>query len=419
MHTRWSLRIAFAAVVVLVAGSCGGSSSGAATRTVGVDYSHDEFSGIFIAFFPTKVTVRPGDTVHFKQAWNGEPHSVTLGTLVDKALGLVNPLLEKYPNGEGAPPGTEDQFDNAFKDLPFMFGDDDVVVQAAAQPCFLDSGDLPTDPAQPCPKRAQPAFNGRQAYYSSGFVPYAGNDGNTFNVKLADDIKPGTYGFYCNFHGPSMQGQIIVKPKGSKIPPASTVNRAGKSAADKQAAPLLKAFHKATAGGFEIEKAAKAAGFEIPPEPTLSKIKGDYFAGFASTRSQDLLMTEFLPKTITTKVGQKVTWVQVGVHTVSFDVPRYFPLLIIDKKGVVKLDPRATDPVGGVGFPKTMPEGTEQPFIVDGGSWDGTGFRSSGLTTETEGDEDIVGFSLTFTKAGKYPYACLIHPKMVGTVIVK
>ena len=70
-----------------------------------------------------------------------------------------------------------------------------------------------------------------------------------------------------------MQGQIIVKPKGSKIPPASTVNRAARADANKRAAPLLKAFHKASAGRFDIIKAAKAAGLDIPPEPTLSKIK--------------------------------------------------------------------------------------------------------------------------------------------------
>ena len=87
-----------------------------------VDYNHDQFAGVFVDYFPHEVTVRPGDTVHFKQAWNGEPHSVTMGTLVNHALGIVNPLLEKYPNGEGAPPGTEEQFQAAFKDLPFMFG---------------------------------------------------------------------------------------------------------------------------------------------------------------------------------------------------------------------------------------------------------------------------------------------------------
>src|SRR4051812_14003509 len=229
------------AAIALLAAGCGGGSGSGATRTVLVDYAHDQFAGIFIGYFPTSVTVRPGDTVHFKQAWNGEPHSVTMGTLVDEGLGLVNPLLEKYPGGQGAPPEAESQFEDAFKNLPFMLGDNDAVIQSAAQPCYIDSGKLPDDPAKPCPKRAQPAFNGRQSYYSSGFIAYAGNQGNTFNVKLANDIKPGTYGFYCNFHGPNMQGKVIVKPKGSTIPAASAVDKAGRRDADRVAAPLIKA----------------------------------------------------------------------------------------------------------------------------------------------------------------------------------
>ena len=28
-------------------------------------------------------------------------------------------------------------------------------------------------------------------------------------------------------------------------------------------------------------------------------------------------------------------------------------------------------------------------------------------------------YSVTFTKAGTYPYACLIHPGMIGKVVVK
>jgi plastocyanin len=415
MKKWWATGVA--ALTLLVATGC--SSSGAATRTVLVDYNHDQYASLFIAYFPTTVTVRPGDTVHFKQGWTGEPHSVTMGTLVDKTLGVVNPLLEKYPNGQGAPPEVDQQFEDAFKALPFMLGDNDTVVQSAAQPCFLDGGALPQDPAKACPKRAQPDFNGRQAYYNSGFIRYAGNEGNTFNVKLADDIKPGTYGFYCNFHGPSMQGKIVVKPKGAKIPSSSTQDRAGRAAAQKSAAPLLKALRGATRGGFDTLKAAKAAKFDIPPEPLLSKLKGNYFAGFASQEAQDALILEFVPRTINAKVGEKVSWLFVGEHTVSFDVPRYFPILIIAKDGTVRIDHRSEDPIGGPGFPRALPDHPPDPYIVDGGRWGGKGFRSSGLTPDTgDNDEQNLIFSLTFTKPGKYPYACLIHPRMVGTVIV-
>jgi hypothetical protein len=99
-------------------------------------------------------------------------------------------------------------------------------------------------------------------------------------------------------------------------------------------------------------------------------------------------------------------------------VPRYFPILTIANDGTVKIDPRAERPAGGVGFGKSLPE-NPPPFVdYDGGSWDGSGFRSSGLPPDSENDSQVVGFSLRITKAGRYQYACLIHPKMVGTVVV-
>ena len=405
-------------LTAVVVPSCGGSSSSGARRTELVDYNHDQFAAAFLEFFPRTLTVHPGMTVHFKQAWNGEPHSVTMGTLVDTALGIVNPLLEKYPGGQGAPPEANQAFDSAFKDLPFM-EDNGQIIQSAAQPCFLDSGAPTHEPDKPCPKRTQPAFNGKQSYYSSGFISYAGNNGNTFDVKLADDLKPGTYGFYCNFHGPDMQGKIVVKPKSAAIPTQGAVARQAKTEADRAAAPDLAALHKALTGPWDLVKGAKAAGFTLPPQDVLDKVKGAYFAGYGSQEAQGSFISEFLPKTIHAKVGEKVTWVFAGLHTVSFDVPRYFPVFTVNKDGKVEFDKRPSKPAGGPGFAGDQHQGNlPNPYIVDGGTWDGHGFRNSGFPPEAQGDDAIVGFSLTFSKAGTYPYACLIHPRMVGTVVV-
>jgi plastocyanin len=415
--------VLLAAAIVLLAAGCGGSSSSGARRTVLVDYNHDQFAGIFLAYFPNTVTVHPGDTVHFKQAWNGEPHSVTFGSLVDKALGTVQPLLDVFKSGGEPPPDADQQFETAFKDLPFMTGEEiESVNQAVAQPCFLNSGAPQVEPNKPCPKRTpQPAFNGRQTYFNSGFIPYAGNNGNTFDVKIADDIKPGTYGYYCNFHGPGMQGKVVVKAKSAKIPSQGAVDKQARKEADQAAAPLLNALRGANKGGFEVVKAAKAAGFPMPPQDVLDKVKGDYFSGFGSEEAQEAQINEFLPKTIHAKVGEKVTWLMISFHTISFDVPRYFPLFVVGKDGTVKFDKRAGTPQGGPGFPeKVDPKTIPNPYIVDGGTWDGKGFRNSGITPDTgeNSDAQITGFSLTFTKAGRYPFACLIHPRMVGTVIV-
>jgi len=397
------------------------SGSSSNTRQVLVDYNNPDFANLVLAYFPDTVNVHPGDTVHFKQAWNGEPHSVTMGTLVEEGLKVVNPLLQKYPGGEGAPPEAEEQFNKAFEHLPFMFGDGpDQINQAAAQPCYLDTGDPPTDAAKACARRVQPAFNGKQSYYSSGFIPYTGNNGNSFNVKLSPDIKPGTYHYYCDLHGPEMQGRIIVKPKGAAIPSQSQVDKAALSQAKSHVKPVADALAKVAASGpFDIVKAVDIAKLEPPPDDQLkAAVKGFALAGYGVQAEQSVLANEFLPRTIHAKVGEKVTWAFFGIHTVSFDVPRYFPLLTIEKNGTVKFDPRASNK-RGVGFPDHLPDSPPNPFVADGGSWNGSGFRSSGFPPDTNGPNQVTAYSLTFTKAGTYQYACLIHPKMVGTVIVK
>ncbi len=62
-------------------------------------------------------------------------------------------------------------------------------------------------------------------------------------------------------------------------------------------------------------------------------------------------------------------------------------------------------PEGGEG------EGEGAPPPVDAGTWDGTGFFSSGITFDGQ-------FTMTFAAPGTYEYVCLIHPEMEGTVRV-
>lgn len=60
-------------------------------------------------------------------------------------------------------------------------------------------------------------------------------------------------------------------------------------------------------------------------------------------------------------------------------------------------------------------EAEPESINVDGGKFDGSGgFHSTGLDDNT-GDT----FSRTFTKPGTYLFACLVHPAMVGKVVVK
>ncbi|MEY2568394.1 MAG: hypothetical protein QOE35_2923 [Actinomycetota bacterium] len=415
-------------VVVLMAAvvlpACGGGGSGSGSgegRTVLVDYNHDEFAGSFLAYFPRAVSVHPGDTVTFKQAWTGEPHSVTMGTLTDGLMNKILPLVEKYPDVQSAeelkavdPAGyqtysqvcldngkLQEDPDSLCPALPDMarFGDVMTFNQNGAQPCFLETGTPPLGKDTPCPKRTQPAFNGRQAYYNSGFIHYEGEQGNTYKITLADDIKPGTYQYYCNLHGPGMSGAITVKPKAQSVPSQSSVDREARTEIDKMAKPLLAAYNDAKAGKVEVNgKPFKGniAGYGVQ--------NNDNFEGFIS---------EFFPNPIKAKVGEKVSWYIEG-HTVSFDVPRYFPIATVAKSGKVTFNPRAVKPINSPEpqFPDGPPNGPPQPVDVDAGKWDGSGFISSGSP------QGAINWSLTFTKAGKYKYACLIHPRMVGEVDV-
>jgi plastocyanin len=59
------------------------------------------------------------------------------------------------------------------------------------------------------------------------------------------------------------------------------------------------------------------------------------------------------------------------------------------------------------------PDDDEMPIQnVDAGRWDGSGFLSSGVQPGGT-------YTVTFTRPGTYPYACLIHPRMVGEVVVR
>ena len=52
---------------------------------------------------------------------------------------------------------------------------------------------------------------------------------------------------------------------------------------------------------------------------------------------------------------------------------------------------------------------------LEAGKWDGSGGLHSSGADFHDGDT----YAVTFTKSGTYPYACLIHPGMIGKVVVK
>ena len=403
MHLRRNVFMLVIALVAGLLGACGGS--GGASRTIQVDYRNEDFAATFRGYYPRDVTVRPGMTLKFHQTWSGEPHTVTLGTTVQdlltpEILPEVRKSFVRGVNPDELSPEVRAAADKFDMSLPFFFGEKGIN-QAAGQPCYLARG-VPKG-EKPCAHKAQPAFDGRQSYYSSGFIPYLGEQGNEFEMKIADDAKPGTYVYFCALHGPDMSGEIIVTKSG-EIPSQGDVNRQAKREADQVAKPLAAQLRKERAGRSEFKGNLAGSG----TEEMLHSFKGQ--------------INEFTPRTVRAKVGAPVTWTFLGNHSISFNVPPYVPYYSVKKDGtVIQSDaifapsggwPGRTPPTSGEGGPD---QGTALPPVtVDAGKFDGSGkLKSSGVDWQT-GDKYVV----TFTKAGTYPMACLVHPGMIAKVVV-
>lgn len=465
-------------LILVNVAACGRGND--AARTVLVDYSSDKYASFAFENFPSQVAVTPGQTVVFKQTWTGEPHTVTGGSMIDKQLGkgkhwlkffdafdalmtagaeLPNPdepgeaTVGDFAKGvrgskdkqagddmvaayaelqkQGIPLPSLDEPDvpftklvevvdehseSLFENIPFASDDEGNIAQNYGQPCYLDKGEPPKESDKPCAKadQEQPEFDGKQTFYNSGILPYRGASGNTFRVKLADDIKPGVYEFYCAIHGPGQLTSIEVKPKGSDVPSASEVSREARDEVTTLIKPLDKVYEDA------VEKNRVTVQGE--------KITGP-FAGLPNPKGGHAAINEFVPERITAKVNEPITWKMMGTdHTISFGVPKYFPVVDFTPKGIFlneKLGPAAG---GAKAMPEEDDEGggeegggeeggggeDEGPPKFDGGSYDGTGFWSSGLI----GEHPYLEYTMRITKPGTYPYACLIHPPMIGRIVV-
>jgi plastocyanin len=414
-------------------------AQGAETRRVQIDATPADFAGAAILYFPDQVTVRPGDTVNFKQVFTGEPHSVTMGTLIDEVIPEARRL-----GGQEPPPDLLDKFESLPVMLPEGPGDAN---QVAINPCFVESGPLPAYASQPCPNKGQPAFNGRQSYYSSGYLP----PDEDFNVQLSDDINRGNYSYYCNLHGPLMSGIIKVVGKRERIPSQSQVERQARQQIDRAYAPARKAFEEARSGRAPFAN----------------------LAGYGSQESPLASILEFIPKPTRARVGQKATWVFFGPHTISFNpTSAASPFIKKAPDGTYHINEATAAPAGGPGQPLLgggggpqatgspnasptgspratptgsptttpagsrtatptgsptttptaspgtgVPSGLPRPTEINGSRFSGSGFRSSGLVLSFP-PEELFSYSLTFTRPGTFNYVCLIHPAMTGSIEV-
>lgn len=396
---RWSKRL-LAGAIALAATSCLGNSD--SSVTVLVDYSHDEFATQFMAYFPNQVQVHPGDSITFKQFWTGEPHTVTLGTLLNDVLEIQKPLIAEYghlPYSE-IPEWVLEEYDAAELLLPTFWGEEDEadgrVGQASARPCLVVDGSPPLD-GSPCEVQDLPPFTGTEAYYNTGVIPFEGRGANTFNLQLADTIEPGSYPFYCVVHGAFQSGVIEVLPPDQPVPTPAEVREQTRQQVNDIVRPYVTAFQRATgAGEFERD----------------GEVFAGNFSGLAMAEVEGML-NEFIPKDMEVKVNEPVTWLLFGYHSISFNVPEYFPIVEWLDDGTVRINPAIDPPAGGA--PEIPEDYTgEEAYDVDAGTWDGKGFWSSGVWW----NDDHLRYTLRISEPGTYKYACVIHPPMVGTLKV-
>ena len=255
----------------------------------------------------------------------------------------------------------------------------------------------------PCATQELGPFDGTEAYYNSGFLGFETDEENVFELNLSDTIAPGVYNFYCAVHGSFQSGTMEVVPADEPIPSASEVNQQTRQELNEVVEPFRQVYEKAIEGQFVF-------GGEALPGP---------FSGLFDERV-DGSLNEFVPEVIETGVGDPVTWLIFGPHSISFDVPEYFPIYEELEDGTVRQNEAVYPPAGGApevpeaAGPPGPPEGEPEPLIVDGGTWDGSGFWSSGVLF----NQPYVQYTLRFSTPGTYRYACLIHPPMVGTVTV-
>ena len=392
--------VAVVAIVILLGGCV--RPGGGTERVVRVDFTHDEFASHYWRYFPSTVYARPGDELVFRQEWTGEPHTVSFGTVADEAIPKVAALTEKYEDYEG--PETDEaiakieaEFEQAEGELPTYFPLEGDEFPTAAEPCYVRSGELPTKPDQKCPERDQPPFDGKFKFYSSGYIPPSGSTGNVYRVPLADDIEPGEYSFYCVIHFDFMVGKVIVKERDAEVPSAAELSAQSRKEVEVLARPLRKAFAQARRGQARYQDER----LRLP------------LAGYHSGEEFTISIDEFVPRTYRAKVNEPVTWTIVGSHTISFDVPRYVPIYRMTEDGTLERNPVVDRAAGGSPKPP-LPDFEGEKVEIDGGTWDGSGFFTSGLL----GSEPYSRYTLRVSEPGSYKYACLVHPKMVGTLVV-
>ena len=399
---RMSYVLVALAMLATVAG-CGGKK-GAQTFTVDIDGHNGKANEAFIAYFPNTVTVHPGDTVVFDNKGNGEPHTATLGSVIDPAVAMYEKATPAQRQAS-QPPKAFLRLDSKIPQLlPQGPGD---AVQSSANPCYVAAGSAPGKSA--CPKVSQPEFDGTQSFYNSGWL----NSKAKFTVKLSASTAPGTYHFMCLLHREGMSGKIVVVPSGTSVASPGDQYAAGQKQLQTIEAKLQPAV--------DAERQGK------PPIPGVTLPGSNVvLAGSFAPTVQEAGITEFGPKLIKVPVGGSVTWYILGAHSITFNSDKTNnDIRTVAPDGTVHANPKAGGPANAPGEPRSTnsggggsSNGPPKFKVVASKTWDGTGFLNTGVFTNSFGPPLVEGYTITFTKAGKYKYLCTVHDNMTGEVDV-
>ena len=314
------------------------------------------------------------------------PQNYTVIVDGPSTLGTENFVIASYfPKTLSARPGDTVTFENrSSNDIHTVtFGvksdrsDQPAVVTKAGQenpavfgPCFTT--DPPNAQMTSCPKptAGTPEFDGK-GYWNSGVIlptplpPEAGS--KTVAVKLAADLAPGSYVVSCVLHPPMESTLKVVASDNERQTPAEVASTADK----------------------EVGQAKTAAAGLKPPAPVTTAEGTTVAASWGDTAA---VVNRFDPMEVSVKVGQTVTWRSHTTwmpHTVSFQPPFATPS-----------EPGALLPTG----------------VKSGGNFPG-GVSHSGVFGPKP-YYPVETFTLKFTKAGRYPSICLLHPGMGGAVVV-
>jgi plastocyanin len=403
----WFVAVATGVSLVWVLTAAGDRASthiaaAAQTFTVDVDGRGKAINEAFLAYYPHVVRVHAGDSVVFHMAGNGEPHTVTLGTLVDAAVSGYDKLTPQQRQAPNPPKSLQEEDASLPQLLPQGPGD---ATQSAANPCFVQRGAPGTSLCRNS-LHTQPQFTGSQSFYNSGWL----NSGQRFTVHLASGTAPGTYHFMCLLHRESMSGSIVVEPASTAVQSPAAQYAAGQKQLAAVQAKLL--------------PAAKALRAGKPPLPVTLPGANPVLAGSGSQNVQEAEITQFGPSKVHIPVGGSVTWYLIGPHSITFNSSSTNDdIRLVAPDGTVHLNPKAGAPAGGPGEPPPANgggpgNGPPKFKVVASSAWDGKGFHNSGVFVNSFGPPLIEGYKLTFTRAGTYRYICTVHDRMKGEVDV-